>query len=96
MQHIHIKMIPMLVACEHVDGRIRLILRQHTAKVIPLHPVSIKPVKNQHLLIHLDQKTTVMNKNNLHNSPRFSAMSEVLPCKSNDFYFMRPMIAFAR
>ena len=52
VEHIHVKMISVFVACKHINRGIRLILRDLSTERIAVHPVSRKPVKNQNLLIH--------------------------------------------
>lgn len=47
VEHIHVKMISVFVACKHINRGIRLILRDLSTERIAVHPVSRKPVKNQ-------------------------------------------------
>lgn len=66
MEHVHIKMILMLVAGKDIDWRVRLVLRQPAAKPVAIYPVPTKIIKDQNFLIYLYHKTTVMYKNYLH------------------------------
>ena len=89
-EHVHVKMILMLVAGKKVKFLFPVKFRQNAAEMIAVQISALKIIKYQYMFFELYHKTAVVYKYHFHK--RFQPSDAISSCRC---YFILPIMAFA-